>query len=392
MPEPAMRQRLASFALLGLLASLIGVPHMSRPLQAADTDELKAYIGTYTNDQSEGIYLLQLSIAGDEIKSSKLTLAGKAANPSFLALHPGGKLLYAVNESDFRGKQQGAVSAFRINADGTLALINQQSTLGGAPCHLVVDKTGTNVLVANYSGGNVVSYHLTDDGALSEPVTNIVHKKAADTVRGPHAHSINVDAANRFAFAADLGLDKILVYKLDEKTGQLTPHDPPAASVPKGGGPRHFAFHPSGKFAYAINESDMTMTAFDYDADAGKLTPIETVSTIPEEITDRKGFSTAEVQVHPSGKFLYGSNRGHHTIAVFSIDEKTGKIQRIANHPIRGKTPRNFGISPDGKYLLALGQESSTIAVFRVDPSTGKLTAIGEPIEAPVPVCVKFVK
>jgi 6-phosphogluconolactonase len=248
------------------------------------------------------------------------------------------------------------------------------------------------VLIANYSGGNVVSYHLADDGALSEPVTNIVHKKEADTVRGPHAHSINVDAANKYAFAADLGLDKILVYKLDEKTGKLTPHDPPSASTPKGAGPRHFAFHPTGKFAYAINESNMTMTAFEYDADAGKLTPIETVSTIPDNVTDRKGFSTAEVQVHPTGKFLYGSNRGHHTIAVFSIDEKTGKIKLLANEPIRGKTPRNFGISPEGKYLLACGQDSNTIAVFAINPQSGKLTPIGEPIEAPIPVCVKFVK
>ena len=393
LPELAMRLRFASFALLGLLASSIGILAMERPTHAAETDELSAYIGTYSTGKSEGIYLLQLAITGDKITSSNLTLAAKSKNPSFVALHPSGKLLYAVNETgDFQGKPQGAVSAFKINDDGTLTLINEQPTLGTAPCHLVVDKTGANVLIANYGGGNVVSFHLGEDGALGEPVTNIVHQKEADTVRGPHAHSINLDAANRFAFAADLGLDKILVYKFDEKTGKLTPHDPPSASVPQGAGPRHFAFHPSGKRAYAINESDMTLTAFDYDAAAGKLTPTQTLSTVPDDVTDRKGFSTAEVQVHPSGKFVYGSNRGQHTIAVFAVDEKAGKLKLIANQPIRGKTPRNFGLSPDGQYLLACGQESNTITVFRIDQNTGKLTTIGEPIEAPLPVCVKFVK
>ena len=207
---------------------------MTPPALAAETDELTAYVGTYSSGKSEGIYLLKLAIDGDKIASLKISLAAKSVNPSFLALHPNGKLLYAVNESgDYQGKEQGAVSAFKINADGTLTLINQQPTLGGAPCHLVLDQTGTNVLVANYSGGNVISYHLGEDGALSEPVTNIVHKKEADTKRGPHAHSINVDAANNYAFAADLGLDKILVYKFDARTGKLTPHDPPSASVPK---------------------------------------------------------------------------------------------------------------------------------------------------------------
>jgi len=388
MPLPFVR-----FAFCGVLAWLVGFLAFDRTASAADVDQLTAYIGTYSSGKSEGIYLLKLAIARDKIESVKVTLAAKTVHPSFVVLHPNGKLLYAVNETgDYQGKPQGAVSAFKINADGTLTLINQQPSLGGAPCHLVLDKTGTNVLVANYSGGNVVSYHCGADGALSAPVSNIVHQKESDTMRGPHAHSINIDSGNKYAFAADLGLDKILAYKFDERTGRLTPHDPPSASVPKGSGPRHFAFHPSGKRAFAINESNMTMTAFDYDAAAGKLLPLGTVSTLPADVTDRKGFSTAEVQVHPSGKFVYGSNRGHHTIAVFSLDEQSGKLTLIANEPIRGKTPRNFGISPDGAYLLACGQDSSTISVFRIDSTTGKLTALPQVIEVPVPVCVKFVK
>lgn len=359
---------------------------MDAPLRSAHADEMNAYIGTYSRDKSEGIYLLKLAIDGDEISSAELKLAAKTTNPSFVALHPGGKLLYCVSESG-----EAVVSALKINSDGTLTPINQQPTLGG-PCHLIVDKAGKNVLVANYGGGSVVSYHLGEDGALSEPVSHIKHAPETDAPLGPRAHSVNLDAANRFAFVADLGLDKIFVYKFDAATGKLTPHDPPSVSVAKNAGPRHFAFHPSGKFAYVINEMDLTVTALAYDADAGKLTPIEAVSTIPDDVTDRKGFSTAEVQVHPSGKFLYGSNRVHDTIAIFAIDEKTGKIKLIANEPIRGKMPRNFGVSPDGRYLLACGQDSNTISVFRIDAASGKLTAIGEPIEAPIPVCVKFVQ
>lgn len=359
-------------------------------VSAAQADELTAYIGTYTRGDSEGIYRLELKIDGDKIQSSDLKLVAKTANPSFLALHPEGKLLYAVGElGEFQGKKSGAVTAFAIKEDGSLAQINQQPSHGAAPCHLVVDNTGQHVLTANYTGGNVASLPIKDDGGLGPATSIIQHDASGDK---PRAHSINLDAANRFAIAADLGLDQVLVYKFDEKTGKLSPNNPAYAEVSPGSGPRHFAFHPGGKFAYVINETKLTVTAFEYDAKLGTLKPLQTISTIPEDITDRKGFSTAEVQVHPSGKFVYGSNRGHDTITIFSVDEKTGKLARVGNQPIHGKTPRNFGVDPSGKYLLACGQNSNTIAVFRIDQNTGKLTLIGEPIEAPSPVCVKFVK
>ncbi len=382
-----MNNQTYMFFAAALIATVGGL--LPSELSAVDADELTAYIGTYTGGDSEGIYRLVLKIDGDKIQSSDLKLVAKTANPSFLALHPDGKLLYAVGElGEFQGKKSGAVTAFAIQADGSLTQINQQPSHGAAPCHLVVDKSGQHVLTANYTGGNVASFPIKDDGGLGPATSIIQHGKSGDK---PHAHSINLDAANRFALAADLGLDQVLVYKFDEKTGKLSPNDPPYAEVSTGSGPRHFAFHPGGKFAYVINETKLTVTAFEYDAKLGTLKPLQTISTIPEDITDRKGFSTAEVQVHPSGKFVYGSNRGHDTIAIFSVDEKTGKLTRVGNQPIHGKTPRNFGIDPSGKYLLACGQNSNTIAVFRIDEKTGKLTLIGEPIEAPSPVCVKFV-
>jgi 6-phosphogluconolactonase len=207
---------------------------------------------------------------------------------------------------------------------------------------------------------------------------------------GPHAHSINVDPKNRFVVAADLGLDKLLVYKLDPETAKLTPNDPAFGKVKPGAGPRHFAFHPGGKFAYVINELASTVTAFDYDAEQGKLTEIQTITTLPTG--GAASNSTAEVQVHPSGKFLYGSNRGHDSIAVFQIDPKTGKLTAAGQQSTQGKTPRNFGIDPTGTYLLAANQQTNNVVVFKIDPKTGGLKPTGHSIEVPIPVCVKFVK
>ncbi|MFO0948496.1 MAG: lactonase family protein, partial [Planctomycetota bacterium] len=207
----------------------------------------------------------------------------------------------------------------------------------------------------------------------------------------PHAHSVNVDKAGRFAVVADLGLDQCLVYKLDPDTGTLEANDPPAVSVEPGSGPRHFAFHPSGKFAYVINEMASTLTALDYDADKGTLKPVQTLSTLPKGY-DGKDNSTAEVQVHPSGKFVYGSNRGHNSIAIFAVDPKTGKLTYIGNESTQGKIPRNFGIDPTGSFLLAANQDSGTVVVFRIDPQTGLLKATGSVVEAPKACCVKFLE
>jgi 6-phosphogluconolactonase len=328
-------------------------------------------------------------------KLSTPELAVTTTNPSFLAIHPGHRLLYSVGEMEsFQSKRTGAVSAFSIDsATGKLTMLNQQPSGGGGPCHLVVDKAGKNVLVANYGGGSVAALPIGTDGKLGEATAFIQHTGSSvnpQRQKEPHAHSINLDAANRFAFAADLGLDQVLVYKFTANTGALVPNDPPFATVNPGAGPRHFAIHPSQRFAYVINEMQCTVTAFKYEARRGKLSRLQTISTLPEGVSVRPEFSTAEVQVHPSGKFLYGSNRGHDSIAVFAINGRSGQLTLIENQPTQGKTPRNFGIDPTGEYLLAANQNSDTVVVFRIDSKTGRLMPTGQSVEVGAPVCVKI--
>lgn len=356
----------------------------------AATDYL-VFVGTYTGATSEGIYSFRFNAETGEC--GEVQLAAEVTNPSFLALHPNGELLYAVNEvADSDGRKGGAVAAFRIDRrSGKLELLNQSSTIGAGPCHLVVDATGSYVLVANYGGGSVACLPIGDDGRVGEAVSFIQHTGSSvnpQRQQGPHAHSINLDAANRFAMAADLGLDKVFVYRFDEQTGELALNDPPAAEVEPGSGPRHFAFHPSGKFAYVINEMLLTVTAFEYDADQGRLNPIQIITTLPRDVED--GDSTAEVLVHPSGKFLYGSNRGHDSIAIFRIDEETGKLTAVGHQSTEGKTPRNFYIDPSGRWLFAENQGSDTIVLFEIDQESGELAATGTVLEVGAPVCIRM--
>ncbi|MBX6311911.1 MAG: lactonase family protein [Isosphaeraceae bacterium] len=353
---------------------------------------LRAYIGTYTGDKSKGIYLLELDPSSGQVAFRGLI--SETTSPSFLAIHPNHRFLYAVNEvSNFGGERTGSVSAFAIEPEnGSLLPLNRQSAHGAGPCYITVDRKGRHALVANYGSGSVTVLPIGDDGRLGEATATVQHQGSSVHPRrqeGPHAHSINLDAENRFAVAADLGLDKLLVYRFDAARGTLTPNDPPSASVAPGSGPRHFAFHPNGRLAYVINEMKSTVTAFVYDPERGTLKEIQTISTLPE------GFQgtnyTAEVQVHPSGRFLYGSNRGHDSIAIFTIDPITGRLTSVGQEPTRGKTPRHFGIDPSGRYLLAANQDSDSVVVFRIDPQTGRLEATGQTIEVPKPVCVKFV-
>jgi 6-phosphogluconolactonase len=367
-----------------LTASLLAAP-------AAAEGPLRVYIGTYTGEKSKGIYLSQLDPATGALTPAEV--AAEVKNPSFLAIHPGGKFVYSVNEvSDLNGKPTGAVSAFSVEpSDGKLKLLNQQSSQGAGPCHLVVDSAGKNVLVANYGSGSCAVLPLGSDGRLGEATSAIQHQgKSVNPGRqeGPHAHSINLDAANRFAFVADLGLDKVLIYRFDGANGKLTPNDPPSVSVAPGAGPRHFAFHPTGKFAWVINEIANSVTGFAYDSSGGVLKELQTIGTLP---ADFKGTShTAEVVVHPSGKFLYGSNRGHDSLAIFAIDAATGKLTAAGHQSTRGKTPRNFAIDPGGRWLLAENQGSGTIVIFAVDSATGELRPTGHQLEVPSPVCVRF--
>lgn len=357
--------------------------------------DLLVYFGTYTGEKSKGVYVSRLDLASGALGPPEL--AGETLSPSFLAVHPSRNFLYAVNEiRDFQGKESGSVSAFAIDRKtGTLTPLNQQPSVGRGPAHLVVDKTGRNVLVANYGGGSVAVLPIATDGTLKPASAFIQHTGASvnpQRQKGPHAHSINLDPANRFAYVADLGLDKVLVYRFNARRGSLAANDPPFASVQAGAGPRHFAFHPKGRFAYVINELNVTLTAFGRDTRRGALTELQTISTLPLGQPVEPGYDTADVQVHPSGKFLYGSNRGHDSIVVFAIDEKSGRLTYVENRPTEGRTPRGFGIDPSGTYLLAANQRSDSVVVFRIDQRTGRLTPTGHTIAVGAPVCVKFVE
>jgi 6-phosphogluconolactonase len=348
------------------------------------------FIGTYTGGNSKGIYRAQLARSSGVMSPPEL--AAEIENPSFLALHPSGKFLYAAGElSNFKGKPGGAVSAFALDAKtGKLTLLNQQSSRGAGPCHLVVDRAGKNVLVANYGGGSVAVLPIDEDGSLQEASAFVQHTGKSVNARrqeAPHAHSINLDPSGRFAVVADLGLDKVLVYRFDSEKGTLTPNDPPHVELAPGAGPRHFAFHPSGRFGYVINEMHSTVTALAYDSNKGELKEIHTISTLAKP---HQGNSTAEVQIDPSGKFLYGSNRGHDSLAIFTIDQETGRLTAAGHQATGGKTPRNFGIDPIGGMLLAANQSSDTVIGFHIDSKTGQLKPTGHRIEVPRPVCVKM--
>lgn len=357
-------------------------------------DSVMVYFGTYTGPKtgSQGIYSAKLDLKTGALAAPQL--AGEVVNPSFLEIHPDGKHLYCVGEQG--GKKGGAVTAFAIDrATGKLTQLNQQSSVGGGPCHISIDLQGKNALVANYGGGSIAVLPIGADFKLAEASCFIQHTgKSVNPGRqsAPHAHSINLDAANQFAFVCDLGLDKVLIYRFDGAKGTLTANDPAFAKVADGAGPRHLAFHPSGKFVYVCNEMAMTVTAFAYDAAKGALTEIHTLSTLPASVTDYKGLSTAETRVHPSGKFAYVSNRGHDTIAIFTIDQTTGKLTAAGHAPSGGKTPRNFNIDPTGQFLIAAHQGDNKVTVFRIDPATGQLTPTGSAIEVGGAVCVRFLK
>jgi 6-phosphogluconolactonase len=352
-------------------------------------DSCLVYTGSYSEAKDEGIEVFSFHLS-----SGALTKVGGASgvkNPSFLAIHPSHKYLYAVGETnEFSGKKVGAVAAFALDNKGVPTLLNAQSSEGQSPCHISIDKAGKNALVANYGSGHVAVVPIGEGGRLGTSSCVIHHEgSSVDKKRqeGPHAHSINLEPANKFAFAADLGLDKIMVYKFDAAKGTIAPNDPPSTAVPPGSGPRHFAFHPSGKFAYVCGEMSSTVIVFNYDADKGLLRELQVLSTLPQET---KGNSTGETQVSPDGKHVYVSNRGHNSLAVFDVDEATGKLKAAGHCPTGGKSPRNFGIDPSGKWLIAANEDSDNVVVFKMDVKRGMPSPTGHEVQISKAACVKF--
>lgn len=377
------------WAWLAAASIVVGCASFSAAGEAGG-QKFRVYFGTYTDKGSKGIYYGEFDAGSGQLKL--LGVAAETQRPSFLAIHPNRKFLYAVGElASFEGKKTGAVNAFAIRPDGTLELLNQKSSGNVGPCHVVVDATGQCAIVSNYSGGSVASLPIEPDGKLRDAATSIQHEgKGANPKRQDkaHAHSATIDPSNRFAYVCDLGLDKIMIYKLDPAAGTLKPNDPAFATTSPGAGPRHFAFHPNGRFAYVINELNNTVTAFRLDAQRGGLETIESVPTLPADFSGNN--TTADIHIHPSGKFLYGSNRGHDSIAMFAIDPTTGKLTALGNELTQGKTPRNFAIDPTGRWLLAAHQDSSNVVVFKIDEATGKLTPTGQSVEVPNSVCIRF--
>ena len=387
------RNRLLAVALAALcFASLSASAAFAAP---APQEKYIFYVGTYTEDSthSKGIYAYSFDAKTGEV--APLGVAAETTNPSFVAPSPDGHFLYAVNEvGNYKGPNSGGVSAFAVDhGTAKLTFLNEVPTRGADPCYITVDKNGRFVLVANYTGGSIAVFPVLAGGKLGEASAFVQHNgKGTNPERqeGPHAHSIDLSPDNRFAYVDDLGLDELLVYRFDSAKGTLTPNDPPFAKLDAGSGPRHFALGPSGKFAYVISEMGRTVTVFSNDVANGKLQRLQTISTLPKDFTGRN--DDAEIEIHPSGKFLYASNRGNESIAVYAVDPENGTLTLVEITPTGGKEPRSFEIDPTGKFLFAANQKSDNIVVFRIDEKTGRLTPIGKVLNVPSPVCLKFLR
>jgi len=362
-------------------------------LLAADAKYL-VFVGTYTDKGSQGIYSYRFDPASGT--ATPLGLAAKTQNPSFLAASSDGRFLYAVNEvSTLNGQAVGGVSAFAVDRNtGKLTLLNQVSSLGAGPAHLALDRTGKYLLVANYDAGSAVAFPIQSDGTLG-PHTAFVQHTGSSVNRkrqeAPHAHYIEASPDNRFVLVADLGTDKLYVYRFDAQRGTLSPATPAFAPVTPGAGPRHFAFAPSGKFVYLANELTGTVTVFAYDAQSAKLASKQTISALPKDFHGEN--SEAEIAVDVSGKFLYVSNRGDQTndITGFSISPTDGTLTFVERISSGGKIPRSFALDRSGEWLFAANQDSDNIQLFRVDPSSGRLTAASQITGISRPVCIVLI-
>ncbi|MEM1582708.1 MAG: lactonase family protein [Candidatus Bathyarchaeia archaeon] len=365
--------------------------------------ELMVYVGTYTlpilfgtgevlAGKGEGIYVFRADQDSGALEfSSKIS---GVANPSYLSFDPKHYFLYAVNElKNFEGKPTGAVSAFSMDSEtGGLRFLNIKPTMGTDPCHVTVDRTGRFVLVANYMSGSVCVLPIRKDGSLEDACDFIQHRGSSVNPKrqeGPHAHACALDNDNRHVLVPDLGIDKIMVYKFDSNSGKLEPNDEPWFQVRAGDGPRQLAFHPNGRYAYLINELSSTLTVFSYNKNNGTLKEIQTVSTLPVDFANAN--TGADIHVHPSGRFVYASNRGLNDIVIYAINEDTGKLTYVGRRATQGKTPRNFAIDPTGRFLFVANQDTDTIVTFRIDQQTGELSLTGHVTKVPTPVCIKMI-
>lgn len=348
------------------------------------------YVGTYTSGMSQGIYRCVLDTNSGMLGG--LTLVAELDNPAFLTLHPKWNVLYACSEVRRNGRREASkLAAFKIEAAGNLTSMGSQPSGGVGPCFVSTDHTGKVALVANYASGSISSFPICQDGSLGPVVSNVQHEgKSVDPNRqeGPHAHCILTDPSNRFACAVDLGLDQVLVYELDASTARLTARPEGNYHARPGNGPRHLAFHPNGKLAFIIHEMGNQLSAASWDASHGKFTELAAVTTLPECFSGEN--STAEVLVHPNGRFIFGSNRGHDSVALFQFDSQQNVLTLISHTSTGGKTPRNFRIDPTGRFLLAENQDSDSIVVFKIDPENGQLVQVGEPLNVGTPSCIKF--
>lgn len=382
------RRRLGAALGLGLMLGLGLGP--ATPAAVAENVQ-RMYIGTFMETGSKGIY--QVNLDRETGALEMVGVAAEADRPGFLAVHPNGRFLYSVTGGQaFRADGAGGVAAFSIDADsGELTLLNEVSSQGGGPCHISVDPTGTTVLVANYGGGNVASYRIQEDGSLSQAVSVGQHdgpSEATNRQRAPHAHSIYPSPCGRFAVSADLGTDEVRVYRLDAGESSLEPNDPPAASLAAGAGPRHLAFHPNGARLFALNELNGTLTLFSWDDQAGVLEEIRTVPTLPLGFDEAN--TTAEVVVHPGGRFVYATNRGHDSVAMFAYDPGNDALSALGHESTRGGHPRNFNVDPTGQWLIVANRDGDNLVVFSIDQQTGRLEFSGHELEVPQPVCVTF--
>jgi 6-phosphogluconolactonase len=384
-PDSRQIFRLTVLLLIALAASLLA------PATEAKPQEYLVYVGTYTDHGSKGIYAYRFDSSTGKLIS--LGLAAETPEPSFLTVDSKGRFLYAVNETlTYNGQPTGAVSGFAIQPDtGKLSLLNQVSSHDEGPAHITLDRTGKYALVSNYTRGSVAVFPVVKDGRVGEATSFVQHKGSSvnhERQEGPHAHAIALSPDNRFAVVADLGLDQLLVYSFDSAKGTLGAKPQIMRAAP-GAGPRHLVFSPNGRFLYVINELQSTVVTYSYNAASGTLHELQTVSALG------KGFSghseAAEIEIHPSGKFLFASNRGEDSIAVFQVDSNTGTLTLLETDPTGGKTPRNFAIDPTGSWLLAANQDSDEIVVFRVDGKTGHLKPAGDVLRVPSPACLKFV-